>query len=142
MANVFDVAAYILDRAGTMTAMKLQKLVYYSQAWHLAWEEKPMFNEEIQAWSNGPVCPALYEKHRGQLFVSGLGVGDKNKLDAGEKESIDIVLKTYGEKSAWTLSDLTHGEKPWREARAGIPLIETCNNVITHSSMAEFYGSL
>ena len=43
MASVFDVAAYILHRAGTMTAMKLQKLVFYSQAWSLVWDEKPLF---------------------------------------------------------------------------------------------------
>ena len=43
VAKVDDVASAILNRLGEMTAMKLQKLVYYSQAWHLVWEEKPLF---------------------------------------------------------------------------------------------------
>ena len=49
MANVFDVAACILKQKGPMTAMKLQKLLYYSQAWSLVWDEKPLFPERIEA---------------------------------------------------------------------------------------------
>ena len=52
--RVFDVAAYILEQKGSMTTMKLQKLVYYSQAWSLVWDEKPLFEEAIEAWANGP----------------------------------------------------------------------------------------
>lgn len=47
MANVSDVAAYILQKHGRMTTMKLQKLVYYSQAWSLVWDEKPLFQERM-----------------------------------------------------------------------------------------------
>ena len=43
MATVFDVAAYILAKRGEMTAWKLQKLVYYSQAWSLVWDQRPIF---------------------------------------------------------------------------------------------------
>ncbi len=50
MANVHDVSAYILKHWGPMTAMKLQKLVYYSQAWGLVWDEEPLFPERIEAW--------------------------------------------------------------------------------------------
>ncbi len=62
MVSVHDVAAIILQECGEMTAMKLQKLVYYSQAWSLVWDDAPSFPEEIQAWANGPVVPVLYEK--------------------------------------------------------------------------------
>jgi hypothetical protein len=58
-ATVFDVAAYILEKKGEMSAWRLQKLVYYSQAWSLVWDERPLFDEPIQAWANGPVCLAL-----------------------------------------------------------------------------------
>ncbi len=53
MASCLDVAEYILREMGPVTAMKLQKLVYYSQAWSLVWDEEPIFEEEIQAWANG-----------------------------------------------------------------------------------------
>ncbi|WP_284982347.1 type II toxin-antitoxin system antitoxin SocA domain-containing protein [Arthrobacter sp. efr-133-TYG-118] len=77
--TVFDVAEYILSKNAvehpenpTMSTMKLQKLVYYCQAWHLAWDGRTLFPEEIQAWASGPVCPALYEVHRG-IFAVGPG---------------------------------------------------------------------
>ena len=47
MANVFDVAKYILQRTGKISTWKLQKLCYYSQAWTLAWTGKPLFEEEF-----------------------------------------------------------------------------------------------
>ena len=43
MADVFDVAAYILKKKKALTSMKLQKLVFYAQAWSLVWDEKPLF---------------------------------------------------------------------------------------------------
>ena len=59
MSNVHDVAAMILNEQGAMTAMKLQKLVYYCQAWHLVWDEECLFPERIEAWANGPVVRAI-----------------------------------------------------------------------------------
>ena len=58
MKTALDVAAYILSKQGTMTAMKLQKLVYYAQAWPLVWDEKPLFREKIEAWGTAPWCAA------------------------------------------------------------------------------------
>lgn len=69
MATAIDVAEYILRQHGEMSAMKLHRLVYYSQGWHLAWEGHPLFEDEIQAWANGPVVPALYELHRGSFTL-------------------------------------------------------------------------
>lgn len=68
-ASVIDVAEYILTKHGQMSTMKLHRLVYYSQAWHLVWDGVPLFDEEIQAWANGPVVPVLYELHRGEYTV-------------------------------------------------------------------------
>jgi len=59
MANVRDVAQYILGKVGQTSTWKLQKLVYYSQAWHSVWEDEPLFDAGIEAWANGPVCPEL-----------------------------------------------------------------------------------
>ena len=65
--SVLDVAAYILDKRGKMSTWKLQKLCYYAQAWSLVWDEEPLFEENIEAWANGPVVPRLYRKHQGQF---------------------------------------------------------------------------
>lgn len=142
MANVFDVADFILQKAGPMTAMKLQKLVYYCQAWSLVWDEQKLFPERIEAWANGPVVPSLFAAHRGEFQVSSEPQGDGSNLDQTQRETISAVLEAYGEKSAPWLSDLTHREAPWREARAGIPEGVRSNAEITPAAMAEYYGNL
>lgn len=144
MANVFDVAKYILDKQGSMTAMKLQKLVYYSQAWSLVWDEEPLFDEAIQAWASGPVVRKLYSMHKGIFTVtpSSLQKGNPDNLTPTQKETIDAVLDFYTEKSAQWLSDLTHIEEPWRAARRGSQEGETCDNEITLASMCEYYSEI
>jgi len=142
MANVLDVAAYILSKQSPITVMKLQKVVYYSQAWSLVWDEKPLFESEVQAWRNGPVVPELYQAHKGQFQIESLPGGDIDQLADEEKETIDSVLEVYGDKSSQWLSDLTHMEDPWNHARKGIPLNSSSQQEITLASMAEYYGSL
>ncbi len=138
---VRDVAEYILQARGEMTAMKLQKLCYYSQAWSLVWDERPLFEEAIQAWANGPVCPTLYEAHRGMFSIRTVG-GNTDNLDETARETIDAVLEVYGDKSAQWLSDLTHSEDPWMDAREGLDPGERSARPITRAAMAEYYGSL
>lgn len=142
MANVFDVAKYILEKKNPMTTMKLQKLVYYSQAWSVVWDEKPMFAETIEAWASGPVVRALYDEHKGIFQIPDLEKGNADNLGIEEKETIDAVLQAYGDKPAQWLSDLTHMEKPWNEAREGCDLGDNCENEITPASLAEYYSSL
>ncbi len=142
MADVFDVAAYILSKTGPITAMKLQKLVYYSQAWSLVWDERPLFQEPIEAWANGPVCPALYNAHRGEFMISQEPSGDIDCLDKDGRETIDAVLRGYGDKSAAWLSDLTHREEPWLNAREGVPDGVRSNRGISHGAMTDYYGNL
>ena len=138
-----NVATYILENAGEMTAMKLQKLVYYSQAWSLVWDERPLFDDRIEAWANGPVCPNLYSQHRGQFLVNAATFGgDSGQLDAPARDTIDQVLAFYGPKSAQWLSELTHMEAPWRDARHGVPEGARCSNEITFDAMAEYYSAL
>ena len=142
MANIHDVAAHILEKQGAMTTWKLQKLCYYSQAWHLVWEGEPLFPERIEAWANGPVAPALYEKHRRDFKVSAWPDGLPHALTAGEISSIDKVLEDYGQRDGAWLSELTHHEKPWLDARAGLDADERGNREITPQAMVEYYESL
>ena len=142
MNTVFDVAKYILSKQGIITAMKLEKLVYYAQAWALVWDEEPLFNEKIEAWANGPVVPELYKKHKGLFKVSIKDIPGKiSNLSKNKKDTIDKVLNGYGRFSAQQLIDLTHMESPWINARANIPAGASCQNEITLDSMAEYYSS-
>ena len=139
--SVHDVAAYILQHQGEMTAMKLQKLVYYSQAWSLVWDEAPLFDEPIEAWANGPVVRDLYNRHQGQFKVNSWR-GDPGKLSDTQQETILKVLEFYGGMSSQALSDLTHSEKPWQRARADLAPGDRGNRVISHAAMFEYYSSL
>jgi len=65
-----------------MPTMKLHKLVCYAQAWSLVWDERPLFEDPIEAWANGPVAPALYAVHRGWFDVDQVPGGDADRLDA------------------------------------------------------------
>lgn len=144
MVNVFDVAAYILKKRGTMSAMKLQKLVYYAQAWSLVWDDAPLFREKIQAWANGPVVPQLYQAHKGRFDVRArdLAQGNADALTDEQKATVDAVLDYYGDKSSQWLSDLTHCEDPWIKARRGIRPDERGTSEISRADMAEYYSSI
>lgn len=145
IVSVLDVAEFILHyykkRRVRVTAWQLQKLTYYSQAWSLVWDDKPMFRERIEAWANGPVAPDLYEEHKGDFYVTTVH-GNPDKLNDSQRETILAVLKYYGDKSSQWLSDLTHSEDPWIIARRGVPDSARSNQEITLASMAEYYGSL
>ena len=145
-AALYAVIRYIMSQKGEMTAMKLHKLLYYCQAWSLVWDEEPLFEQRIEAWSNGPVVPEVYKIHRGQFKISPdddwLDFGEGIELTPSQIETIDVVLQAYGDKDSAELSQLTHREKPWLEAREGVPVGERSNNVITHAAMADYYSSL
>lgn len=144
MATAFDVAKHILDRLGPISAMKLQKLVYYSQAWSLVWDDVPLFENRIEAWANGPVVRDLYDAHKGLFEVRPDTFAHlaKETLTAEQVETIDTVLKAYGGKSSQWLSDQTHAEDPWRIAREGLADGERGDKEISLASMAEYYSSL
>src|SRR5438093_305931 len=113
MGKVDDVAAAILKRTGPLDTWKLQKLVYYCQAWHLVWADAPLFQNKIEAWANGPVVRSLYRKHRGVYRVKEWPDGDPSSLDENELATIRGVVNFYGDKTGHWLSALTHQEDPW-----------------------------
>ncbi len=143
-ANTFDVAAYILEKQGPMSAMKLQKLLYYSQAWNMVWEEEPLFDEDFQAWANGPVLPTLYARHRGMFIIDSSLFDSSNtaNLKKGQTDNIDKVLSFYGDQTAQWLSNLTHQETPWLSARGDLPPGASSTAIIDKGSMHEYYSSL
>lgn len=136
--KVYDVAQYILNSVGgEISAMKLQKLCYYSQAWTLVWDDKELFPEEFLRWDNGPVCRELFDLHKGMFFV------DRNFIDRsllseipvdGARRNIDQILEEYGKYSGGDLSEMTHAENPWKDTPR--------NQIITKDCMKKYYSGL
>lgn len=144
MAEVFHVARYVLNRAGAMTTMKLEKLVYYCQAWSLAWDGVPLFDEDFQAWANGPVCPELFATHKGLFWLGAEYYNDYEPypFTRCQADTMDAVLRGYADKEPQWLSELTHKERPWRETRRGIKPGEPCDSIISKELMQDYYGGL
>lgn len=144
MASAIDVAAFILERVGNVTTMKLQKLVYYSQVRYLVQKGEPLFRDDIQAWANGPVSPNLFHAHAGQYMI-GKGAldfsGSSSVLSSSQKQEVNRVVDSLGSYSGEQLRELSHGEKPWLDARKGCAPGERCSAIISVRSMVQFYGS-
>jgi uncharacterized phage-associated protein len=140
MATAQDVAAAVVERLGTMTAMKLEKIVYYCQCWHLARTDQTMFDEPIEAWRQGPVVPALYQRHRQQYTISSWPFGDAAALSHEESATVDWVTANYGGFSAIELSRMTHNELPWRVARGELPGNARSNARLPLDIMANYYA--
>jgi len=137
-----DVAKYILahfDSVGSpITNLKLQKLVYYSQAWALAIHDEPLFTEEIEAWVHGPVTPSVFKEYREFRWNPITGSFD-NQVSSKKAKHIDSVLEVYGNLDAGALERLTHSERPWLDARGNLPPDVSSHAIITQSSMKAFY---
>lgn len=142
MADVLDVAKYALDKLGYVSTMKLQKIVFYSHAYHLVHQGSPLFNDRIEAWVNGPVVRSLFQEHKGQFVISAGFFGDvgKSSLSSAEKASIDHVIACIGDMSGADLSELTHSEAPWEMARQGYEPNQRSDKEITNDSIYAFYS--
>lgn len=141
IANWF--LANISREAGdVITHLKLQKLVYYAQAWSLAARGEPLFGEDIQAWAHGPVVPSLFRAFRDYGMNPIPAPASVPRLDGETVELLAEVLEVYGEHSARKLEQLTHSERPWRDARGNLPPEARSDAVISKAAMQSFYSEL
>ena len=137
MLSCYDVAKYFLsivdeDAGDSISNLKLQKLVYYGQGFHLAVFDAPLFNEEIVVWQHGPVVVDLY--HRYKKYGSGSIPPEEIDLEIFDqelRELLDEVYSAYGQFSASKLRALTHEEPPWKDT----PL----NASISHDLMRAYF---
>ena len=134
---------YFWDKNQPISNLKLQKLLYYCQGWHLGISKSPIFHEQIQAWIHGPVVPSVFQEYR-QFRWSPIVIdtGKAIRLPASSAALVDAVLVAYGDFTATQLEQLSHGEDPWKFARQGIAADCPCTREITHASMREYFAHL
>ncbi len=145
--KVFIVADYFIaknnrDKKG-LSNKKLQKLLYYSQAWSLVNYKKKLFDDKIEAWVHGPAIKKVYLKYRQFGYSDILAQIDENEfktLTQEETELLDAVWDVYGKYDANYLEMLTHAESPWQEARRDVEKYESSSNEISPRLMQIFYG--
>ncbi|MDB5163934.1 MAG: putative phage-associated protein [Candidatus Saccharibacteria bacterium] len=131
VANVFAKLTDI-DSGEVLTNLKIQKLVYYAQGFHLAMFDKPLFNDPIVAWEHGPVVEDLYHKLKEHKSSPVMIAGAINKdISTEQIELLVEVYDVYGQFSAWKLRDMTHNETPWATTPKGY--------VITHAKLKTYF---
>ncbi|MFC7062628.1 Panacea domain-containing protein [Halobacillus seohaensis] len=145
-ATIHDVADYFLDKGnmGTeeaITHLKLQKLVYYAQAWYVALNYgKKLFDSRIEAWMHGPVCPELYNEYRNYGYKEIERPTSSPEFIDGITEVLESVWEVFGSYDGKFLEELTHSEDPWINARKGLPENATSNKEIKIDDMKNFYS--
>lgn len=142
MTSVHNVAAGILERTGNLSTMKLQKLCYYAQGWHLAWHGVPLFDEPIEAWKMGPVCRELYRHHKGEASVGEWPRGNTSALSPAERRTIDVIVDFYAPYSGFDLGRKTHSERPWLEAYEWVSPFVRGSMPISRDTMKEYFQEL
>ncbi len=125
-----------------LTHLRLHKLLYYVQGWSLAMRKKEIFSDPIQAWTYGPVVPAVWRKFRhyeSQVILPTDEPSPSSTLDKEAKSFIERVWDTYKEFSALKLKEMTHKEGPWKNSRIGVPPGSLCTNIISPTVMKEYF---
>lgn len=151
-ASLLDVCDYVIWKTSEgrvrLNVLKLHKLLYYVQAWHLAFGRGRCFDSSFQAWVHGPVCRSIYDRFKDTKSMYSL-VTTKDvrmEFDPGElpkkvRRHIDSVLEAYADLTDDQLEEMTHRERPWRETREGYDPKERCEESISDDTMKSYYGA-
>jgi uncharacterized phage-associated protein len=148
--TIDDVADYIIWKAAEddrpLNLLKLQKLAYYAQAWHLALDSTPIApGARFEAWVHGPVSRDLYNRFASSMLYEAVTMADMrngfdpNTVPTREREVLDAVLEAYGAMSGSQLENLTHKEDPWVRARGSAGPTDLCRNTIDEDVMRDYY---
>lgn len=147
-----QIADYLIafsNATGSLVShMKLQKLIFYTQAWHIAVFNEPVFEEDFQAWIHGPVLPSLYERYKifqwRPIVRDDLDEASLHALEHSFSSSIqeilaDVIIE-YFHKDAFALERSTHEEAPWRIARGPLAADEPSTNIVTKKTIHGYYS--
>jgi len=146
--SIYDVADYFLkivdrDSGSTITPLKLQKILYYSQGYYLAMYDKELFSADFRAWAHGPANEDIYGKYKDEKYEAIPEPSDEIKtLDDHVMKFLNDIWHTFGMYDGKFLEEQTHKEKPWIMARKGYEPGEKCHNIITKESMKDYFKTV
>jgi len=152
--NILKLAEYLIMRFEfegiPLTNLKLQKLLYYIQAWHTVFFDRhPLFEDKPEAWANGPVYKKVYQAYKNGSNNLVLGGIDEEKLtqsleglelNTEQRKFLEAVINKYGYLTAEQLVYLTHNEQPWKKAREGLDIFDKSDKKIEIDTMYEYYS--
>ncbi len=129
---------------------KLQKLMYYCQAWNISLNEEELIEENFEAWRHGAVLRPLYFKYwkygYGNIYMENNLVEkilDKANKDINQSRFniINKVLRRYAPMTADELENKNHTETPWLIARGCLEKHERCDEIIRKDIIERYYKS-
>jgi uncharacterized phage-associated protein len=144
MLSCFDVANYFIEVANktnsNISNSKLQKLVYYAQAWYLAIHDTALFQEDFEAWIHGPVVPALFQKYK-SFGWEAIQETVPPILSIEAVRFLDEIAAEYFDCDNYELERMTHSELPWNLARENLAPDTPSTSIIKKEWMQEYYAN-
>ena len=142
--KAIDVANWFINQfdknvGDVITHLKVQKLLYFSEAWSQALLDEELFSENIEAWAHGPVVREVFDQFKGSGWGPLSTTSEIVEFDENTHGVLSEVLDTYGNVAAKTLEHLTHQDKPWIDARGTLSPEARCSNVITKKSIKKYF---
>jgi uncharacterized phage-associated protein len=138
-----DTADYLVwlahEHGSFISNLKLQKLLYYAQAWHLAVFDRPLFTDRLEAWVHGPVVPSVYRRFKSYGFRSIDEPVDPPKLSAVTARFLRELADRYLGLDAYALELMTHREDPWLNARGNLPSERASRARISEEDMRAYF---
>lgn len=139
------VSQYIIHKCVEITPLALQKLLYYAQGFYKVFFGNYLFNNDCEAWEHGPVYKEIYDKYKSykyNIIEQYLDYEIEDVLDEDRKSLLDVIIKSFGFYNGKALEKMTHFEKPWIEARKGIPANEKSNIIIEKNKICEYFEKI
>lgn len=142
----YEIADYLIaecrERGELLTNLKLQKLLYYADAWNLALRDEPLFAEDFKAWVHGPVLLSQYHRFKDWKWLPIAEEIQKPEIDEALAKYLDEIIDVFGCETAVSLELMTHREAPWLEARGDLPPTEPSTATISKETMKHFYRAM
>lgn len=157
MYNVLDVCRFVInysnDRDYGISNLKLQKVLYFIQAYFLITTPEQCFRERIEAWDFGPVVPEAYREYKQfgssnipsvsyyvemnfeDFWNSKVKKYSNEVISDGDKKRIEAVVDRFSDYSATDLVQITHNQTPWMDA-----YVPHRNNEITPQAIKEYFN--
>ena len=141
-----EAAEYLLraahEHGSFISNLKLQKMLYYAQGWHLALRGGPLFPERFEAWVHGPVVRSVYQQYKGFGWRSIDTDVSNPAVDEATAAVLDGVVQRYLPLDAYALELMTHREPPWLAARGDLPIDAWSDEEIDLEMMRDFFTDL
>ncbi|QFI40247.1 DUF4065 domain-containing protein [Moritella marina ATCC 15381] len=128
------------ESGDNVTHLKVQKLLYYAEAWTQLLLDRTLIKEDMEAWAHGPVVREVYNVFRGNSWDALKASRVAIEIADDVEDVLLQVVESYGEASAKTLERMTHSDKPWIDARGSLAPEERCNNVISKADIKSYFA--